>query len=206
MAANYELGEVIGEGSFAAVKLATRKSDGSRFAIKFIDRDRMSADDVEHERKILSKLGLHRHIVSLIEHFETDAATAFVLELAEGGEVFEKLCDDGAYSEADAASVIRQVALALAFMHSAGVAHRDLKPENLLLTSSGDVKVADFGLAALCVDGAPPMTDGCGTLCYMAPEMIKCALHGGEPYGVGVDVSSALAPLPVRPWAWCPWI
>ena len=177
----YDIGELLGEGAFATVRRATRKSDGTAFAIKLIEKESTSADDAEHERKILSALGLHRHIVSLVDSFDVSDATAFVLELAEGGELFEKLCDGGAYSEADAASVVRQVALALAFMHTAGVCHRDLKPENLLLTADGDVKVADFGLAAFCGAGAPPMTDACGTATYMAPEMILCAHDAAAP-------------------------
>ena len=153
----YELGDILGEGAFAVVRLAIRKRDDCRLAIKMIDRSRTASDDAEHELKVLSTIGLHRHIVSLIEHFELPDSKAVVMELAEGGEVFEKICEGGPYSEADAASVIRQVALALAFMHSVGVVHRDLKPENLLLTSSNDVKVADFGLAAFCGDEHPPL-------------------------------------------------
>ena len=63
----------------------------------------------------------------LTMHPRCTDATAFVLELAEGGEVFESICKHGAYSESAAAAVVRQVALALAFMHSVGVVHRDLK-------------------------------------------------------------------------------
>ena len=137
----YEVGDILGEGSFACVRLAVRKRDGLRLAMKLIDGDGMSAEEVEKERSILSLLGMHRHIVSLVEHFVLPEGSVFVMELADGGEVFERICERGAYSEADAASVVRQVALALAFIHSLGVAHRDLKPENLLLTSNDEVKV-----------------------------------------------------------------
>ena len=117
------------------------------------------------------------------------------MELAEGGEVFDRICEEGAYSEADAASVLRQVALALAFMHSIGVVHRDLKPENLLLTSTNEVKVADFGLAAYVGgEGRPPLTEVCGTIAYMAPEMIAALKprggHPPKPYGAEVDLFS----------------
>ena len=79
----YDIGELLGEGAFATVRRATRKSDGTAFAIKLIEKESTSADDAEHERKILSALGLHRHIVSLVDSFDVSDATAFVLELAE---------------------------------------------------------------------------------------------------------------------------
>jgi len=174
----YELGDFLGEGSFATVRLVTHKATQMKYAMKLIEMDKTDAAQVEHERSILSLLGLHRHIVSLVDHFElpADGTSAFVMELADGGEVFERICEKGAYSEVEAASVVRQVALALAFIHTLGVVHRDLKPENLLLTASGDVKVADFGLAARFGGSQPPLTEVCGTVTYLAPEV--CApLH-----------------------------
>lgn len=186
--AKYELGNVLGEGAFAVVHLAVRKRDSTRFAMKLISKNTTSSAEAEHELKILSTLGMHRHIVSLVDHFELPESTAIVMELAAGGEVFEQICEKGAYSEADAADVVRQVALALAFMHSVGVVHRDLKPENLLLTTSNDVKVADFGLAALCGAQHPPLTAMCGTATYLAPEVITAS--DDEPYGVEADMFS----------------
>lgn len=93
------------------------------------EKEHTDEDQAKHELKILTTLGIHRHIVSLVDHFETDSAWGFVLELAEGGEVFDRICEKGAYSESDAANVIRQIALALAHMHAVGICHRDLKPE-----------------------------------------------------------------------------
>ena len=186
--AKYELGDVLGHGAFAVVRLVTRKADGLEFAMKLVDADSTDAVQAEFELDILRLLGMHRNIVSLIDHFVLPDASVFVLELADGGEVFEKICEDGAYSEKDAATVIRQCALALAFMHSIGVAHRDLKPENLLLTSTNEVKVADFGLAARCGEGQPPLNEVCGTVSYIAPEILAAGRQGGKPYGVEVDL------------------
>ena len=103
--AKYELGDVLGEGAFATVRLATRKSDGSRFAMKVIDVRGTDAETVAHERSILTLLGLHRHIVSLVDHFALpEGSAAFVMELADGGEVFDQICERGTFSEADAAA------------------------------------------------------------------------------------------------------
>ena len=81
----YDVGDVLGEGAFATVKLATRKADGQKFAMKLIRQGGMTAAQVEHERDILVLLGLHRHIVSLVDNFVLPDETAFVMELADGG-------------------------------------------------------------------------------------------------------------------------
>eukprot|EP00639_Heterosigma_akashiwo_P021666 CAMPEP_0206411436 /NCGR_PEP_ID=MMETSP0294-20121207/33283_1 /ASSEMBLY_ACC=CAM_ASM_000327 /TAXON_ID=39354 /ORGANISM="Heterosigma akashiwo, Strain CCMP2393" /LENGTH=76 /DNA_ID=CAMNT_0053872165 /DNA_START=27 /DNA_END=253 /DNA_ORIENTATION=+ len=73
------------------------------------------------------------------------------MELVSGGELFEHLIAHGAYSEADAARLLRGVASALAFLHSAGIVHLDVKPENLMLSDAGPapaVKLIDFGSAS----------------------------------------------------------
>jgi len=200
----YEVGSVLGKGGFATVKLVTRRADGAKFALKVFNKGGSNQAAVEHERSILTLLGLHRHIVSLVDHFVLDGAPTFVMELADGGEVFEQMAQHGAFSEAQAASVMRQVALALSYMHSLHVAHRDLKPENLLLTHEGraggrdgrvggsaheltrggsgllpheqHVKVADVGMAARCAPSDPPLVARCGTAVYMAPEVASAKM------------------------------
>lgn len=71
--AKYEIGKILGEGSFATVRLGQRKADGARFAVKLIDRSSMSLDEAKREADILATLGLHRHIVSLIEQARAQA-------------------------------------------------------------------------------------------------------------------------------------
>ena len=143
----YKVGAMLGQGSYALVKSVERKSDGEKFAMKLIDMELSDAGEVEHERKILTLLGQHRHIICLADSFALPGTTAFVMELAEGGDVFDKISSDGPFSEADAADVVRQVTCGLAFIHQAGVVHRDLKPENLLIDRNGFIKVCDFGFA-----------------------------------------------------------
>jgi len=110
-----------------------------------------------------------------------------VLELADGGEVFERIISKGPFSEASAALVIRQVALALEHLGIHKLVHRDIKPENILYVSSkenSDVKLTDFGLATpIPADGL--VTKEVGTVPYMAREMLL-----GEPYSTPVDVWS----------------
>lgn len=163
----YKLGQKIGSGAFAVVRLGTNVVTGENVAVKLIDK-RFTTQDMEaKEVALLKSCGSHPHIVALLESFETGGEWGLVLELACGGEVFERLAQQGApFSERDAAGVVRQVAKALAHCHAKNICHRDVKPENLLYVSSsnanptldkgcsggggGIVKLADFGLAEQC--------------------------------------------------------
>ena len=106
---------------------------------------------MREEIGVMAALGRHPHIVGLVETFETKGAWALVLDLATGGEVFDRICEEGPYSERSAAALVREVAEALDHVHSKSIAHCDLKPENLLLASKAadaHVRVCDFGLSA----------------------------------------------------------
>ena len=184
--AQYDIGRILGEGAFAIVRQATHRGTGQPAALKFVQKALSTTQEVLNELSILMTIGLHRNVACAMDTFELPEQWAIVLELVEGGEVFERIADKGPYSERDAALVIRQVGLALSHMHGLGVAHRDLKPENLLLTAAGDVKVADFGLASRFGSGLPPMDVLRGTPAYVAPEMIDIPEPGG--YGPGVDL------------------
>jgi serine/threonine protein kinase len=112
-----------------------------------------------------------------------------VLELANGGELFDFIALGGKFSEPVARLYAKQLFEALKFMHTAGVCHRDLKPENLMLDSSYNLKIADFGFAAPTMgrDGKGKLTTQLGTASYMAPE-----IHLGKQYeGTLVDVLAA---------------
>jgi serine/threonine protein kinase len=179
----YELGQTLGEGTFAQVLLATRADTGQQFACKLVDKHRTDRDILANEVAVLQRAGQHPHIVSLIDTFDAPPnAWALVFDLVTGGEVLDRITEQGKYSEADAANVVRQVALALD--------HRDLKPENLLLVApepSAPVKLCDFGIARFHENGAPPTLQGkSGTVFYMAPEVLA---EGGM-YGKEVDLWS----------------
>ena len=187
----WTMGATLGEGAFATVRLATpKKGNGLPVACKFINKGLTDEAQAKHEISILKALGSHPNVVCLVDTFETPAAYAVLLEYVAGGEVFDKLADNGPFSEKDAAKIVRECAMALRHMHKLGIVHRDLKPENLLLTKdTNDVKVADFGLAAFFGNGHEPLTQACGTITYLAPEMISAQQTGGS-YGAGVDLWS----------------
>lgn len=125
--------------------------------------------------------------LQLHDVFETSTHLHLVIELATGGELFDRIISKGYYSENDAARVVMQLASALQYMHSHGVTHRDLKPENLLYArpdSSALIKITDFGLAKLST-ADDVMRSAVGTPGYVAPEVIS-----GSAYGPEVDVWS----------------
>lgn len=222
-------GTVLGHGAFATVRLAVRRSDGQPVAIKSIAkyealRSRRlrrphgltgSTTYYLEEWEILAKLRQHSHVVNLLEIFETADEIQLVTEYCSGGELFDAIQKTGrrrtSCSEHKAAQITRQMLLALADVHAAGIVHRDVKPENILIQSDTDdcirVKLCDFGVArplmvqdertTLCVsDGeASPLTPGSrmqsfssspiGSSYYAAPE-----LSVGGSYGAPVDIYS----------------
>lgn len=106
-----------------------------------------------------------------------------MLELIQGGELFDKIVSAGRFDEDTARYYFRQLIDGVAYCHSQGVCHRDLKPENLLLDSEGNLKISDFGLSAL-YEGDPNADEHerllhttCGTPNYVAPEVRP--LHPG---------------------------
>jgi len=188
----YKVGATLGQGAFAIVKLVTSRLTGEEFALKLVDKRWTKASAMEQELAVLRAVGRHRNVVGMVESFEMKDVYGLVLELATGGEVFDRLCDRGTYTERDAAALVRQVTSALQHIHRADVVHRDIKPENLLHVDASEeapVKVCDFGLSVF-YGGEHPKTKGTGgTTAYMAPEMLKAlANKSGDAEGLGPPV------------------
>lgn len=184
----YDVVKLLGEGAYGRVFLAKRKSDGQTVALKAIARDAISNDELQREvsaLQALSKNGGHPHVCRLYDLHDDGAKFYYLaLELISGGELFEHLIRNGAYSEAQAAVFLRQFAEAMSFMHSNGVVHADLKPENLMMSSEQDdvaqLKVVDFGCAVMQHDSSSDLTEESngqdeisGTTAYMSPELFQ---------------------------------
>jgi 5'-AMP-activated protein kinase catalytic alpha subunit len=148
----YELGRMLGQGSFAKVYYARDLRDGQSVAIKVIDKARLRRTEgmVEQLRREISIMRMVRHpnVVGIREVLASRERVFVVMEYARGGELFAKVAR-GRLTEDAARRYFQQLISAVGFCHSRGVAHRDLKPENLLLDEDGRLKVTDFGLAAL---------------------------------------------------------
>jgi len=125
------------------------------------------------EVKILSHLS-HPNIIGIHNVYETEVYLYIVLELVTGGELFDKIVEEGNFSEEKARNYFIQMLEAVKYLHSQGIAHRDLKPENILLKdrNSDIIKISDFGLSRV-TDGNTTMQTFCGTLQYLAPEVLN---------------------------------
>ena len=135
------------------MKLATSKKDGSKWAVKIIDKKSagQDMDRLETEIEILKKVS-HPNIIRLKGIYDTKSMFYIITELVTGGELFDKIVEVGNYSEKDAAVLVQKMLSAIGYLHSLGIVHRDLKPENLLLKDGSDiseVKLADFGLSKI---------------------------------------------------------
>eukprot|EP00581_Thalassiosira_minuscula_P011730 CAMPEP_0183719576 /NCGR_PEP_ID=MMETSP0737-20130205/12447_1 /TAXON_ID=385413 /ORGANISM="Thalassiosira miniscula, Strain CCMP1093" /LENGTH=826 /DNA_ID=CAMNT_0025949297 /DNA_START=208 /DNA_END=2688 /DNA_ORIENTATION=+ len=146
-----EFDDPLGSGAYGDVYLCRERHTGEACALKKIPKE--FTEDAEFQREMNALLhirshGGHPNICMLRENFDEDDDYLLVLDLVDGGEIFEHLIKHGAYSEADASRLLRQVASALDFLHGIGVVHADLKPENVMLRKTrGDavIKLIDFG-------------------------------------------------------------
>ena len=139
-----------------------------------LERNPMLPDLMVSELAVL-KTCSHPNIMNVTEILEDNENFYIVTELLEGGELFDRIIDQKNFSERKTAKVIKQVLLAINYMHQKNMAHRDLKPENILLESKDknnfDVKIADFGFACL-FDPKEGLKTVLGSPLYMAPEII----------------------------------
>eukprot|EP00435_Cladocopium_sp_Y103_P057857 s294_g20.t1 len=189
-------GNVLGTGKFSTVYLCFRRGQPNRrFALKAISTyigDNASLQRIYEEIAIMRVIEHHQSIIRLIEMDESTPNTIrLVLELCEGGELYDRIQQKKFYSEADTKLLIKNLLEAVAYIHSKGIMHRDLKPENILLVSkvsNTDIKVSDFGLAKLSKDyprRLPRSTSICGSDFYLAPEVIKqeLSIEDRHPHG-----------------------
>lgn len=180
----YELGRLLGQGTFAKVYHARNLNNGQSVAVKIIDKEKVLkvglTDQIKREISVM-RLVKHPNVVQLFEVMASKNKIYFAMEYVEGGELFNKITK-GRLNEDAARKYFQQLIAAVDFCHSRGVYHRDLKPENLLLDEYGNLKVSDFGLSALFEskrqDGLLHTT--CGTPAYVAPEVINKRGYDGE--------------------------
>ncbi|XP_074263601.1 serine/threonine-protein kinase PEPKR2-like [Silene latifolia] len=173
--------KTIGKGRFGSVWLCRCKASGREYACKTL---RKGEETVHREVEIMQHLSGHPGIVMLNAVYEDDEYFHLVMELCSGGRLVDQMTKEGRYSEQRAANVMKELMLVIKYCHEMGVVHRDIKPENILLTSSGKMKLADFGLAVR-VSGGQSLTGVAGSPAYVAPEILSGS------YKEKVDIWSA---------------
>ncbi|KAG2454719.1 hypothetical protein HYH02_000556 [Chlamydomonas schloesseri] len=208
----YNFGQVLGKGGFGKVYLATHKYTKHQYAVKQVEK----RPERWIQEALLLEIAVQRRAcaaipqaVKLVEVYEDGSNTYLVLELCAGGEVFDRIIDQGNFCERDAAQVLRALLGFIAALHGLGVAHRDIKPMNMLLTcgptepiTAADVRFADFGLSAFCADG-DFFHQTCGTIYFQAPEVVGDAA-GCVRYDKAADVWAAGVTLFVLLCGWVP--
>ncbi|KAF9428641.1 hypothetical protein BGZ94_001609 [Podila epigama] len=189
----YEITDnVLGVGTFATVKEIKLKETGKSYALKIILKKTLQGKGamIDTEISVLSKVR-HPNCVSLLELFETEDAVYLVTDLAAGGELFEQLLQKGSYTECDAAKLVHEILLGVAYLHERDIVHRDLKPENLLFsdkTENARLMITDFGLSKVMNAQNDLLMTACGTPGYVAPEVLEQIGHGKpvDMWSVGV--------------------
>ncbi|KAL9227784.1 hypothetical protein vseg_003435 [Gypsophila vaccaria] len=183
----FELGRLLGYGSFAKVYHARDVRTSQSVAVKIVSRPKVEklnmTPHVKREVAIMQRLR-HPNIIRIIEVLATKTKVYIIMEYAKGGELFDKVTK-GRFTENLARRYFHQLISAVGYCHSRGVFHRDLKPENLLLDENWDLKVADFGLSAVKAEITENSTSTvlytvCGTPNYVAPEVLAKKGYFGE--------------------------
>eukprot|EP00116_Pleurobrachia_bachei_P002603 sb/3462865/ len=182
--AKYEIKALIGRGSFSRVVRVKHHETQEPFAIKVVALSQSNRTTFNTEVMILRQVR-HPYIIRLYDVVQTRERLYMVMELATGGELFDRIVSRGYYTEQDASHTISMILEGLHYLHKLGIAHRDMKPENLLYYHPGPdskIMITDFGLSAYKRHDEPLNTT-CGTPEYIAPEILK-----QEPYTCGVDL------------------
>ncbi|XP_036421222.1 MAP kinase-interacting serine/threonine-protein kinase 2a [Colossoma macropomum] len=193
--------EVLGEGAYAVVQACINLITNKEYAVKIIEkRPGHSRSRVFREVEMLYQCQGHRNILELVEFFEEDEKFYLVFEKLRGGSVLTHIHRRQHFSEQEASIVVQEIASALDFLHSKGMAHRDLKPENILCEHCdriSPVKICDFDLGSgikLNSDSSPISTPElltpCGSAEYMAPEVVEAFNEEASIYDKRCDLWS----------------
>ena len=176
---DYILGETIGEGAFAKVKLAYHTPTNEKVAIKIINKEKIDINKINKEIKILQRIK-HINIIQIYEIIETDFYFYIVMEYCENKDLFFLIKTKHNLSELDSCKYFQQIINALEHIHLSYITHRDLKPENILLTDNYQrIVITDFGLSKLSDEYNKELSTLCGTLSYSAPEILKGKKYNG---------------------------
>lgn len=182
---DFDFLSVVGQGGFGKVYQVQQRRTGEIYALKVLKKSHViaqkAAENTRAERDILRNV-VHPNIVKMHFAFQTEGKLYIGMDFVNGGQLFFHLRNHTMFSEEIVRFYAAQLVLAIGHLHSLDIIHRDLKPENILLDSEGHVILTDFGFAKENICDDQSAGSWCGTLAYMAPEMIR-----GQKYGKAVD-------------------
>lgn len=187
----YEIGRSLGEGQFGKVKEAVDLETGARLAVKIIKKSNIKTkkdiETVKKEVKFMKILNGHPNILELQDLLEDSEKLYLVLEIAAGGDLFDRIVSVGGFTEDAARVFFKQILSGLEHCHKENIVHRDMKPENLLLGDNDILKISDFGLSNIITTTEHMLKTHCGSEKYAAPEVMQST----DPYvGPPVDIWS----------------
>jgi len=195
---NYRFERILGQGSYAVVKLAFDKNTSEKVAIKTYEKLRLSdprkMKNVRREISILQGVS-HPNIIQLYSAFETIRQVFFILfnfllkiyqkihlVMEYVGKTslhsFLKSKSNRQLTEQEARAIFTQICSGISYCHSKHIVHRDIKLENILLDDYNNVKIIDFGFS-ICIDPDKKLNVFCGTPSYMAPEIVAKLYYKG---------------------------
>jgi len=184
-------GEVLGQGAYASVQTCVNIYTEVEYAVKIIEKvPTHSRARVFKEIDLFHHCQGHPNIIQLIEYFEESDRFYLIFEKVSGGQLLDHIQTRKFFTEQEAAYIIRDVANALEFLHSKGIAHRDLKPENVLCVYRDrltPVKLCDFDLGSGIKfhsgggsDTTPLLLTPVGSAEFMAPEIVEAFIEDTE--------------------------
>ena len=178
---SFILTKLLGKGSFGEVFVAEDKVTGEKYAMKIIEKTKIIGRNLIKyaltEKKVLASSN-HPFIVKLRYSFQSSDLLFLVMDYCPGGDLSHYLSREGRFSEEKAKIYICEVVLALEHLHKQNIIYRDLKPENIVLDKDGHALLTDFGLAKEGISESELSRSFCGSLAYLAPEVLGRRGHG----------------------------
>ena len=190
----YKYGRLIGQGAFGKVNLGLNILTGRIVAVKSFNKNNaeLTGDNmkkIKYETDLMKKLN-HPNITKILEMFEDEKYFLIIMEYINGGNLFSFVKKRRKLSEKTAKFLFRQIILGIKYIHEQNIVHRDIKLENLLIDLNNNVKICDFGIGRKITSKNQLLFDQCGTLMYMAPEILLSTKEKGYE-GFPVDIWSA---------------
>ncbi|XP_043543436.1 hormonally up-regulated neu tumor-associated kinase homolog [Chiloscyllium plagiosum] len=207
---NYLVGKMINKGSFAKVMEGLHIPTGEKVAIKVIDKKKAKQDTYVHKNMKreprIHQMIKHPNIVQLFETLETENSYYMAMELCQGGDLMDRICEKKKLEEREVRKYTRQILSAVEHLHRHTIVHRDLKIENFLLDENNNIKIVDFGLSnTLKNDSQELLNTQCGSPAYAAPELLAHQKYGPkvDVWSIGVSMFAMLTgtlPFTVEPF------